>query len=892
MLFYDVNSTPYKGLVSKADAHALSPGFFVEAKNIRADAEVLSVRPPITLFADLPTAGATHLGSFACKLKGVDFAFYAFAVSSTRRIYSLNLSSGAWTEVTSATAYGQNTRAGSTTAAVTFMVVRDRMPVPMSNGDVGVGGATIMYDGAEEYVIACQEGQKPLLIATLDFGSIWRCWNIEETLNPLTSPGAVATEGIYFTVSGATMPTYVDSGANMVATSNGTTPDNNPRITIGNATANGDTSRFKFASAINLGDYRARQLMFVYETNYETIWENIKIEIDSDTAGSPSGNWVTIFDGTSDLRNIVAFTSNDRLFVFAPSINPTSAVPWTAAQYIRFTWIGDTRPGSGNSYTLDLHCICEGATMPGETQYAASYFNSNNRTESYPIVYTQIQGDLIGNLGGRPIPGAKLPYDKSLYFLPKLEIAKTTTAQRDIGVDTILWYTRLPGERNFYLHVNGTVNLAGTYPISTSSGGGAWAYATSGGTSGLAGFTLTANKGNYWFRGLDEWRDISIRVPVFNHRAMPRAGTCISLRNRAVVGNIKSQQATTNALSQKQGDVWFSEDNLPFRFAPFPRVEKGQFDPYAPTAITLTGQKITKFEKTTTSLTTVDSLWIFTNKNLLSVTGLDSLSLAKPVIVAPHGTVAPNSVQSYKSTMYWVDIDRQVRAIINGQIQTLSQGSVEDKLQTIDITKCCALADRDLYRLGFLTGVLTTPQQALVWDERHRFWVGVDDWSATIGVGFHQYLTIESSNSTFILASGSDGKVYKVDNLSATQDLATTSIPVSLKTPKVHAGWMGGESLWQRIRLKGCGIFCDAMAATSWTTTYASQPDAGSASGTINIGVSTTEAWRYDTPTNGVPPTVSGVACDLTLAASLTYGKKIYSIRSEISPGADGADVG
>src|SRR5436305_849396 len=112
LTIYKPGFLPVRGLRTSLKGAQLGDGYFQAIDNLRWDSGALTVRNGISSISGT-APGTVCLGAWAGALNGTCYVVSAWSVSSKTAIYSLNLSTGVFTEITSAAAAPAPAWAGS-----------------------------------------------------------------------------------------------------------------------------------------------------------------------------------------------------------------------------------------------------------------------------------------------------------------------------------------------------------------------------------------------------------------------------------------------------------------------------------------------------------------------------------------------------------------------------------------------------------------------------------------------------------------------------------------------------------------------------------------------------------------------------------------------------------
>ena len=856
-------NVPFQGLKTKMKPCTLTPGEWSAVAGFRYDDGTLTVRDGISeVTASAVDASPTFLGAAAVTLNNVRYVVAAWVVSGATRIYRLN--SGAWTEMTSASgdnSHDQTNRFTSTTARVTFTVVRDSDETQVYNGNV-VGNA-----GARDWLVIQNGVEAPRVWTNINL--------ISPTLvgvpwphQPITPPQSGSqvnkvklTWPVYLTCSGATMPTYTASDADVTLASTGTSPNNNIQATFTNATDNGDWVKMDWQtalSAINLSS--SKQLIFIYDTTNPLIWQYLKVEISEDDA-----TYTTVYDPTTATysHQLVEMDDVGKFYAVAFPIDQITSTLRDAVDFIRLTWVGPARVSSDSTITLNIYTIAGSGKAPGSCQHAISYFNSNSRAESVAQIVQTIDAQKLYDIGGRDINDTRIPNSDLLYYTYQVTAMNVSTTDRDAGVDTLKIYRRDPGESQF-------TQLSTWNEICSWTAAGGWAY-TSGSEYSVRSFSDNHTR---------DQKIITSVKPDALHKVIPVSGAQIGAGGRLFCGNILE----TASSPQQYGAVWFSKKNYPFRFRAFLNVDDDRV--LGANTVLFAGETVKAFAKTPSGLAGGETIWCLTDRSTYVLDGQDSYTLGSPRPMAEYGTPAERSVVSSRGSIWYVDNDKQLRVWVNGSTVTPSRGTIEDKLSaSADISTVSGVYAKERYYFSYRPNGGTTNSRICCFNDK----LGVFEFDEPLPspVTAEQIIYFNDSNTMKLYVFATNGKIYYYEDPSATQDLGA-NISVALSPMEAH------DQMWRNFAMYEVGVLADDTSGTL-TFTRTAKPDGstGNGPGVIDMNGSENQVWRQDVidATTGQRPGADGVAIQLAMTGSLTGATKIYQMNVNVEALEDGFDL-
>ena len=862
-------AVPYRGMKSKPHATTLGEGEWQLVNGFRYDDGTFRVRDGITaLTASASGSGATYLGSAALTLNGVNYMFAAYAISGSVQIFRCS-SSGTWTEMTGTNAggagdsdnltYDITNRFTTTTARVTFSVVRDTDESPVYN----LGS----LNGALEYLVIQNGVEAPRIWTNVNLVSPTRVGVVVPHV-PISLPQNRTQAAkvklkwpAYLTCSGATMPTYTVSDADVTISATGTSPNNHTQATFTYATDNGDWVKMDWQTALTPIDLSSsKQLAFIYDTTNPLIWQYLKVEISEDDA-----TYTTVYDPTNVAYSYQLVEMDDvgKMYAIAFPIDQITSTSRDAVDWIRLTWVGNARVTTDSTITLNIYAIAGTGQVTGQCQYAISYFNSSSRAESPSLIIKTYEQQKVSEIGGRDINDARIPNSDLFFYNYSINALNPATTDIRAGVDTLKIYRRDPGESQFTL-LNHWFQLA-TW---TTGAGNGWAF-SSGSQYSTVTFTDTYT--------IDQ-KIATIVKPDALHKVIPVSGAQIGASGRLFCGNVLEYAGQI----QRYGEVWFSEKNFPFRFrAALRYFEDGMPDPRSANSVSFAGETIKGFTKTGGG--SGETIWVFTTNWLYLLSGQDSYSLGSPQPAGQHGTPAERSIVSYQNSVWYIDNEKQLRVFTPGGTQTPSRGAIEDKFyDSADISTASAVYYRERLYVAYKPNGGSANSQVVCFNDKLGFWEFDDALPSPVTAeALHVF---NDSNTLKLYAFASNGKVYRYEDSSATQDLGA-NISTSMTGPYIH------DDMWNQFAMNEFELVMDDVASGTVTTNRTAMNDGSTAAGVFDVDVSTNQVWRLDVTSSGGRPSVNGVAIQPSLTGSLLSGKRIWHIGARVTPLDEGFDM-
>lgn len=465
----------------------------------------------------------------------------------------------------------------------------------------------------------------------------------------------------------------------------------------------------------------------------------------------------------------------------------------------------------------------------------------------------------VSDLNGADLAGLTIVENDLFFYQYDLYFQNTSTAQRDLGVDRLRLYRKDTGETKF-------AKLATAVTLA-SWGGASWSF-----TSGTALSIRTSSDSAF-----GTTKDPTIEIPDGYHLVIPIASATINVgNNRLLCGD-----CTIDA-SRARGDYYFSHDTVPFRCRRFAKfLADGTVDPASPSRVALAGEQIMAFARVPTTFLGIDTVFIFTKDNTHTVDSSSCLSLSRPQLRGPHGTLAPRSVKVYEDKVFSVDKHRQIRVYSAATLQ--SEAVSRDRCESVllaakDISTCETEVWKDLLRVAYCPAGAsgTNNTRVILYDFRRNKFIGEDTITVS-GLTYDYMILANISNALVMFVIAADGKAYKLENTAASSGMSCT-----LTTWDIH------REYWDYFAVERIGVLCDDMTGTM-ATTRTFKPT-GSATGSANLDGANAYTHRWD-DNSGAIPGEAGIACQVSFVFTMPSGKRIYALKAEITdrtgPGPD-----
>lgn len=832
---------PFIGIYPSAHPLALGPGRFEDVYNLRPSGGGLVCRGPVTALGS--AVGTSALGLYGALVNGTYYLLVASVNTGKTRVYWVDMSTGAATEITAGSGKYGDTRLSSTSAPVAFAVVHDY--------------------AARKDVVVISNGTDDV-----------RIWDEANTITavhktvPLPS-GKSSVERIEFGWAGPvplgnTTYTVTNSGGGVTGAHSGSSPNKYMRLTISNTVATNDNSYFEF-TAVDMRN--AKQLHLVYEVDggvlFDALWDDIKVEV-YDGSG-----WHTVYEPFT-VNGDLQIAENDDIGRFYTAAFPLEHISDTARSTIsriRFTWVGSAR-ASGDSYVIDFYGIGASGMVPARARYAFSYYNSGSRAESQAIIvrsYRYLRVDEADTgAGTQRMPDLSLSETEGLFYKATCYYQNTANTERDAGVDYLRVYRRDPGDDPAVPAVFAFSKQIAAYTAS-------WAF-SSGSEYQMQSTADTVDSSD---RDLQSW------VPDAFHRVIPKAKVLKAVLDRLHCGNLVYDSYT------ERGAVWVSEERNPFRFRLSLRRIYGAIDPTSAALFSIAGEEVRAFALAGAYASGGTTVYTLTDRSLFGVADRGASALSSPQYIGPYGTLAGATVQSYLGTITWLSMDKQiVRVAQDGSIESLSLYVTDSLISGSTAPEnSAATVFKNSYLMAFQRSGASTNDRVLVFDYLRKQFVSNDRMPGTSNAKYMVVVPTAKGDKMFVISAA--GQVYKYDHEDANGDLGGSTIAVGLKTGAFHFDG------FFRVQVSQCGYLGDTVSGGSMSTARTAlfgSESGDSPNGTIDID-DATAIWKYDLTTKNIPPGVSGNGVQLALDGNLIRGAKIIGVSAKVRPFGDGAQT-
>lgn len=379
--------------------------------------------------------------------------------------------------------------------------------------------------------------------------------------------------------------------------------------------------------------------------------------------------------------------------------------------------------------------------------------------------------------------------------------------------------------------------------------------------------TFTNDTPNYLFNPYDETAVV-----------MPTGAAVASVNGRLLIGSGPK--------------LWQSAFNDPMHFQPSATVDAdGNIDEASPDSRSYPGENITALRGLPGVVYGVGSLAIFTLSNMYRLAiGKTSQFGSYTSIVGNRGCRHPYSISIMDGAVWFLDSENRVRYTSGGNdgdspsLDRVNQRIAGGTLYLSNVDRVCGIASFDYYAMYYpgsdpATGTAdTTPKEGLIYDFLTGEWV-LDRFPFDVaGV-----VTIDDGTVRRILGITTDGKVWELYRPGQTTE-NSANIPFRIEAKEyVSEGW-------DTAAYKAMAVLADAVTGETWNTRRYVPISNTNTDGTINMGVSTTMAYRKDQGTSGALIACSAVSCIPMLYGNAPAGTRIRQLTIDVDNRQGGPD--
>jgi hypothetical protein len=822
------DSHPVRGMRSSVNPAALPSGLWKTLKNVRTTKFNVTSRWGCDRIASAPEANAAFRGSWNGYIDGNYVILAAFRVGSETKIYSLTSAGTVWTELSSG-------------SGATARFATDGWIQFGAGTDPGYNHAEHYFPtdsgqatGARREMVLCGNGtDEP---GAVYYSSGFAFVRIADTLHattPLSAKVEVIPQGFYYVsqADGIATHTFANSGANLTMASSGSSPNTVILMTFNAAAAAGDTSRVVFGgllSGFEWGYAAGTPPDFTYAKHLHILLEDTITDPITDyllVEAYDGTNYYTVYDPTAvnSLQPIYTAAASGVYLASLP-ISNTAAVDVTG---FRFT----VKKIPAANRTANIRNIMVGGMVDAAALYRSTSADGTTRVESRAVAPLIVKNQLATIFGGKRDSTVRIPMPEGTYW---------ANYQAIIGrVDTNKYhflYRKDPEDEDFFLCSNLTT----------------------------AGATHCAEAD----------KDYARKAPSEYTVRPPKASAWCGNNNRVFVGGI----------SGDTGRVMASVEGYPTRFESLSRDSDadGAIDDDSGANVNYAGEQVKRIVPLPGSLVGISPIATFTNRNVWRQEGIDALSLSRPTLLTPHGTLYPFSIAVQKGNVYWLDSEKQPRVLIGGMdSEPLGIWKIEDQLIDNVVTNCTGAVYKEAYKLAFAASGATTNKYVLNYEERLGEWV-LDEYTNPDWAGY-VFDEVSQTAGYRLLGITTTGEVFVVEKEAQTADEQKTGSSTDAISITMITGDQHGD-MWESMTFGEVSILCDKSSATTLTFTWLDPCDAtpdGVTASTIDLFTNVdTRAWRRAVTSDAdhLPAGITAHAARLQVTGALIPGKNITGL--------------
>lgn len=765
-------------------------------------------------------ASASFKGCWAGYINGTEYAVVALRASGATRVYKVDTSTGTATELT-----GASTR---------FATDGDICFAPFT--ELGIGDGT--NERSDFLYMSNGTADIPRCSKTMNSNSVDFLYNFD--LSSIATGTYRPIPAGYVKINDPALITSTVSDADVTIAETGSAPLCEVYVTVGTATDVGDWANIAFGtnSCVNIFG------------NSETTGDNLNLTrsqqlwvILYDSATDPIHNYANV-EVTQDAGQVQIYTASgaDRV---DPAIINLGGGYYMAGYNLEGALVSTLDEVTGVRYefartfgtsrTFRIAGIMAGGRIPQGASYEMSFATMYSRNESAGIV-----------LGAQP-----------------------TAAISEYGCSRDLPY-KLPDAEQFWYQYR--IDWGGAIPSSDGTPDATFLYRQEPGDARalfVADMGVANNPFNDSVKSLDR---ASFRPSPSPGGRGPVSGICAASNNdRLGVGGVFGAKSS----------IWWSDQNFPLRFKPFPSDEDQDGVPDLDSGLSKSfpGEIVYQIAKMPGSLLGVAPAIVLTSHATYRFEGSDCESLSRPTFLNSHGTIYPRTVCTYGGFLFYLDNDLVVRSSAGGiDTQPISLWKIDDQLENGDMTKACAAVYKERFYLPHRASGATINQRVMVYETQLQEWVR--DSYTTAAQNWAGLLTVGSGSTRKLLGFTEEGRLYQLEKAGQLDD-DSTAITGTLTTGEVHDG-MWDERVWGTV-----GVVVDAISGTTWDITRTNEyntSDTGSGPGTINVGASTTRAYRWETNTStGQDAGIRTPSCRISISGKVVNAKFLKSIVMKVS---------
>jgi len=585
-----------------------------------------------------------------------------------------------------------------------------------------------------------------------------------------------------------------------------------------------------------------------------------------------SGNAMPLYDPSTSSN--ATFLQNDfdplvSAWQMAYQLQPVSPFDLTNVVAVSLFWTGQAPP---IEVDFNIYLLAGGGRFQGTTAFAVSYFGSDFRGMGPATpVPTTLPGSILNSGGPDPTQGGSgvffppIAEDARFFYDPLITFPSPPVPAIAAGVNNALLFAQYPEQTNLFLNATA---IAAVY-----AGSGPWTVDS----TDFAELT-----GATYFQQDLSWPALDasyVTLPI----GLPMA-------------------ASTQRLMVGQGNrFWYSGAERPFQFRELVANDgNGNLQPNSPGSFGIDGEEIQAFlnigslsagqETIGQAQNGVSTVFIITDRSTSWVTGWDAISLNKRNLLYGRGTYAPKSVAPSRTGFFFLDSDRRLVEVMGYSVQPVSRDIVDDRLNGIPDARVpwiWGVERDDRYYLCYTPEGETENSRALIYDVHESQVYGEHVWLSdtfsTAIEGVSCLLPYRDGVRTRLV--GFDLACAAIEHeANGTDDQGQTGVTWSMTFPELKA------DLFSSIRVRRCGVVCDANMGTITTTRAAvGRIDLPTSSASIDTSTPTgPRAVKWDSPAAGILSN----SVSLSLSGASPSGSKLINVVVEVGPIAvDGPDA-
>lgn len=832
---------PFRGQRSAMDPASLREGEAVQAVNFRFDGNKITGRYGMLIDRPAPVAGGVHLGSHKSSIG----EWVAVAVSGATRVYQWNAFTSAWVEITDAT-----TRFVSTTQLVTFEIVTLSV-FPDVAGFSDVNSNYVIFQNGTEVPRIRNTASDFVAYSTHLHNKFQPPYNSASKCQyrPLNYFNTQAIASRANSGGGVSSATAAYSGGGSIE-----------QFTFATTTTSGDNARITMP-AIALSSTPS-QLHFIFKSTDAFLLQKLRIIVQTAASGTPASTEYVLYDPATNPQALTIVPIDD---VYSQAVISIETVYTTglsvvsaglpATSYSVFKLQYQSSAAVTASQTLELYYLGFGAAVQYGGQVACAYWGSGSRAESPGVVCEIVRSPYIAEIGGTPIKNLRIAESPLCYY--RLTVWSTKREGLPTDATHIVWFLKAYQALDFKQIAANPTSLA-----------------------------------SYSSR---EWVTRNIETDAVIERVAPDAlyesvpiGSCMATTgHRLVVGNARFHDGSS--VAKGDGSVAFSANAYPLRFRRAVEfTTEGIAVSESPIVLQVASVPVIGLKTFSSGNLGSDPVIVFSAENVQSVDGSDASQFIRPYVISPEGTRSPWSIAASDQAIFYLDTNRQVRAIYGAYSKPITIEGVDDKLAGIPderISHVTAAVHNERLYLAFTPFESTSNEQLLIYDLRINGWY-TDSTSSNLR--WARLLGLEQGTKKKLFFSNEDGACYEHENNAATTDNGQ-AITCRLQFRELNFGWDS------KITVESVGVLADVVPNGEITTRRKYRTLlAASPTGTLPLSDSSGEkrqVLRWDRKPS-LPEQVAGSAdygISVEIETSNFAGNSIYGVftklrRSPIGP--------